>query len=727
MPKYLKDLTSLNNESQIDANLEFVSVLGDGNEKLIPRDLLVSYLSGAISPLDKLSFDTTPTGSLTATGDVIWNDAEETVDVQLHGFVMHVGQHMVYRVKNNTASTIGRGVPVMFAGTSGASGKLHVTPWNPASPVTRFMGLTTEELSVGEEGFVIAFGKLRNIQTDGDNYGETWANGDIIYASPDTIGYLTNVQPTAPDPIIEVMAVVHAAANNGNVFVRPTYAQGPQGTPGQDALWNFTGAYGAGTAYAVGDVATYDGETWYRIDAHGGTVGDTPAEGAFWTKLAAKGASGGSNYLPLAGGTMDANASIIWDNASAIREAGAQGLEIECSVGYRWQWVAGRMILRQINSGQIQRVLAIDGVTPGNTEDISEGFIVGTRWETQDGTIYECTDSTDGAAVWANVSPVITNTDATLDDLTITSLRGAAGVKAQLQFPEVSGVGVNRFIGTGTGVNGLNMTELHDGSGNRMGIIYCPPTNNAAGVTPDMTITNERNGSLKLGVNGNDRFVLFSNGGAYIGNDDPYVAGTNPGAYNLKVKGTIEAETGLIYTPATLANWDSSADPGMVDDALDQLAGRTKVLEGAISGAETYIINDPAGFTTSSSTSANVPGFACTIAENEELTIEVFGFHQASSGGVKVNFSGPSSPTYVRYVFAHWTSATSIRTSNTGAATAFNTDILESGGTPLSLPFSVLLTAKAGDFGGTIQFKIASVTTGQNTILNAGTIMRVTR
>ena len=111
-------------------------------------------------------------------------------------------------------------------------------------------------------------------------------------------------------------------------------------------------------------------------------------------------------FLPLAGGVMNDNATIGWDNASAIREAGAQGLEIECSVGYRWQWVAGRMILRQINSGQIARIIAIDGITPDATNDITEGFVSGTRWETDDGTMYLCTDSTEDAAVWVDVTAI---------------------------------------------------------------------------------------------------------------------------------------------------------------------------------------------------------------------------------------------------------------------------------------------------------------------------------
>jgi hypothetical protein len=105
-------------------------------------------------------------------------------------------------------------------------------------------------------------------------------------------------------------------------------------------------------------------------------------------------------FLPLAGGTMDDNATIGWDNGSAIREAGEQGLEIECSVGYRWQWVSGRMILRMVNSGQIARILAIDGIVPASTDDITIGFVSGTRWETADGTVYICTDSTEDAAVW---------------------------------------------------------------------------------------------------------------------------------------------------------------------------------------------------------------------------------------------------------------------------------------------------------------------------------------
>lgn len=65
--------------------------------------------------------------------------------------------------------------------------------------------------------------------------------------------------------------------------------KGADGTNGLDALWNYTGEYSGGSSYAVGDVATYDGQLWYRYNSNGGNVGDTPSPG-LWNLLAAKGA-----------------------------------------------------------------------------------------------------------------------------------------------------------------------------------------------------------------------------------------------------------------------------------------------------------------------------------------------------------------------------------------------------------------------------------------------------
>lgn len=72
----------------------------------------------------------------------------------------------------------------------------------------------------------------------------------------------------------------------------PQGPAGADGEPGADALWNYRGEYGIGDSYAIGDVVTYDGRTWYRKDANGGNVGDTPSIGLYWDLLADKGSDG---------------------------------------------------------------------------------------------------------------------------------------------------------------------------------------------------------------------------------------------------------------------------------------------------------------------------------------------------------------------------------------------------------------------------------------------------
>jgi hypothetical protein len=86
----------------------------------------------------------------------------------------------------------------------------------------RFVGMTAESISTGVNGLVTEVGYLRNIDTSGTPYSQTWAAGDIIYVSATAAGGLTNVQPVAPNLKIVVALVINADNNFGVLLVRPT-------------------------------------------------------------------------------------------------------------------------------------------------------------------------------------------------------------------------------------------------------------------------------------------------------------------------------------------------------------------------------------------------------------------------------------------------------------------------------------------------------------------------
>ena len=100
----------------------------------------------------------------------------------------------------------------------------------------------------------------------------------------------------------------------------PAGPQGPQGQAGEDALWNFVGPYSSGASYAVGDVATYNGETFYRTNANGGNVGDTPFVGStFWVLLAQKGADGsGSGTGTITSSTTTDLTGFLYGNGTGV-------------------------------------------------------------------------------------------------------------------------------------------------------------------------------------------------------------------------------------------------------------------------------------------------------------------------------------------------------------------------------------------------------------------------
>ena len=116
-----------------------------------------------------------------------------------------------------------------------------------------------------------------------------------------------------------------------------------------------------------------------------------------------------------------ANAGLSFDNGAFFRKGttdagngGAKGTAQICSISYELKWEAGRLYYMEQDGFTIRDVTHNFSVVPQPTDDSTKGFVNGSRWSLDDGTVYLCSDATIGAAVWAVVSTGgVTNVTAT--------------------------------------------------------------------------------------------------------------------------------------------------------------------------------------------------------------------------------------------------------------------------------------------------------------------------
>ena len=176
---------------------------------------------------DYIEYNTSyvPTGS-EATGTSFWDTANKTMSTVLeNGVTLQHGEEGLFPVQNDTGVTIDNGQLCTYASSIGNSGNIRVslTVASASEPPIMTIGVATSDILDVDTGKVTTRGKVRGIQTDGDSYGETWNDAEILYKSSTIAGGLTNVAPEAPIPAIPIAVVISAHGSNGTLFVRPSF------------------------------------------------------------------------------------------------------------------------------------------------------------------------------------------------------------------------------------------------------------------------------------------------------------------------------------------------------------------------------------------------------------------------------------------------------------------------------------------------------------------------
>lgn len=217
--------------AEFDAQGHLVILMSDG-KRIVTKGKAVSQninqtVGVSVNPVfDHVQLNTTAnyTSEDYLPGMLTWNEFEDCLDVvQNDGSILQVGLEQYIEVINKTTDTLPNGSVVRFSGVS-----LDEIP--EASPLIAdgsiaplyLIGVLTNSLIPGERGRATILGKVRNINTTGSDVGESWSIGDLLYSHPTQLGKLTKVQPTAPQVVISVAAVLKVDATEGKILVRPT-------------------------------------------------------------------------------------------------------------------------------------------------------------------------------------------------------------------------------------------------------------------------------------------------------------------------------------------------------------------------------------------------------------------------------------------------------------------------------------------------------------------------
>lgn len=157
------------------------------------------------------------------TGRIGWNPNDDTLNLyHSDGVTQQIGQETYSRIQNNTGITIPNG-SALGINPATNSYVLYIADGTLSS--LNIVGVTTQDIPNGAMGRITVWGNVRDLDTTGTPYGETWTAGDVLYVSTTIAGGFTNSKPTAPNLSIPIAQVRVVSSTVGEIAIRPTPEQ----------------------------------------------------------------------------------------------------------------------------------------------------------------------------------------------------------------------------------------------------------------------------------------------------------------------------------------------------------------------------------------------------------------------------------------------------------------------------------------------------------------------
>ena len=163
--------------------------------------------------VDYQDLDTAASAPAYAQGRTFWDAGNGTPSTYLNADVtLQNGQEIVTLVYNGTGSTIPNGSVVAVAGAQGQRPSVVLADADTESTSAATLGIATQDIANGAEGFVTSFGFIRGMDTS------AFTAGDPVYLSQ-TAGQITATRPLAPAHTVFLGWVIKVNASSGEVFV----------------------------------------------------------------------------------------------------------------------------------------------------------------------------------------------------------------------------------------------------------------------------------------------------------------------------------------------------------------------------------------------------------------------------------------------------------------------------------------------------------------------------
>lgn len=162
---------------------------------------------------DYADLDTGASAPTYAQGRTFWDSGNGTTSTYLNPDVtLQNGQEIVTLVYNGTGSTITGGSVVAVVGAQGQRPSVALADADSEPTSASTLGIATQDIANGAEGFITSFGFIRGVNTSG------FTAGSPIYLSQ-TAGGFTATRPSAPAHTVILGWVIKVNASSGEIFV----------------------------------------------------------------------------------------------------------------------------------------------------------------------------------------------------------------------------------------------------------------------------------------------------------------------------------------------------------------------------------------------------------------------------------------------------------------------------------------------------------------------------